>query len=287
MAQAPAPLALLLFLFATRWIQTILFLVATLAMQHLAFAQPSRAPARLFLDPTPSIIDTMAWRCSAKSNARLVENLFDANIITNPRVKSAMFAIDRGHYVHPGSSAYMDAPQTIGYSATISAPHMHAYALNLLEPYLRPGNRVLDVGCGSGYLTACMADMVGPEGKVVALDHIEELVEMTRANVERDQPGWTTNGRVECVVGDGREGYPARAPYSAIHVGAAAATIPQPLVDQLASPGRMILPVARSYGGQALMQVDKDQDGTVTTHTLMGVMYVPLTDKDAQLSGAV
>jgi protein-L-isoaspartate(D-aspartate) O-methyltransferase len=99
----------------------------------------------------------MAWRCSAHSNAGLVENLHNAGIITVDRVKRAMMAIDRGKYVR--DEPYQDAPQTIGYGATISAPHMHAYALQSLEQFLQPGMRALDVGSGSGYLTACFAEM--------------------------------------------------------------------------------------------------------------------------------
>merc|ERR1712112_302606 len=86
-----------------------------------------------------------------------------------------MLAVDRGNYV--GHKAYQVASQRIGYNITISAPHMHAHALELLKDHLKPGCRALDVGSGSGYLTACMAHMVGEQGLVVGIDHIAQLVD--------------------------------------------------------------------------------------------------------------
>ncbi|KAF9419448.1 hypothetical protein BGZ94_009398, partial [Podila epigama] len=107
----------------------------------------------------------MAWTCSGNSNAELVNLLQKASLITQPTVKRAMLAVDRGNYSR--FNPYEDAPQTIGYGATISAPHMHAAALESLSSFLFPGAKVLDVGSGSGYLTVCMAEMVGPKGRVV------------------------------------------------------------------------------------------------------------------------
>lgn len=85
-------------------------------------------------------------------------------IIKSDIVENAMLAVDRGHYSKV--SPYMDAPQGIGYGVTISAPHMHAHALELLKEKLENGTRALDVGSGSGYLTACMALMMGEKGYV-------------------------------------------------------------------------------------------------------------------------
>jgi protein-L-isoaspartate(D-aspartate) O-methyltransferase len=82
--------------------------------------------------------------------------------------------------------------------------------------------RALDVGCGSGYLVACMAQMVGPSGLVVGIDHLAELVDMSRQNIERGNPDVLKDGWTKLVLGDGRKGWPDDAPYDAIHVGAAA-----------------------------------------------------------------
>lgn len=87
----------------------------------------------------------MAWRSHGDSNISLVAKLVENGCLTSQRVRKAMTAIDRGHFVRHPSDAYWDAPQPIGYAATISAPHMHAYVLDKVEPLLRPGVKVLDV----------------------------------------------------------------------------------------------------------------------------------------------
>jgi protein-L-isoaspartate(D-aspartate) O-methyltransferase len=104
----------------------------------------------------------MAWRSHGKTNAELIRNLRANGIIRSDAVESAMLAVDRGNYSR--NNPYMDAPQGIGYGVTISAPHMHAHALELLKDKLMHGDRALDVGSGSGYLTACMAIMLGEKG---------------------------------------------------------------------------------------------------------------------------
>lgn len=223
----------------------------------------------------------MSWTCSGKTNAELVANLMKESsriIPSGSRVGPAMAKVDRANYVLHSADAYRDSPQGIGHDATISAPHMHAYAAQYLLPYLRPGAKVLDVGSGSGYLAAVFHHLVSPDGKVIGIDHIPELVEFSVDNLKKDDLGKALeNGQIEMVVGDGRQGYPKGGPYDAIHVGAAAPTLPQPLVDQLACPGSMFIPVGVTY--QQILQVNKDTNGNVTKTELMGVRYVPLTDR--------
>ena len=127
-----------------------------------------------------------AYRCTGATNRSLIDNLWRAGIITDKEVRSALLSVDRKNYCRSPATAYDDAPQPIGWSITISAPHMHARALQEMRQYLRPGCRALDVGSGSGYLTAAMASLVGPNGCATGIDHVEELVEWSQKNVKRD-----------------------------------------------------------------------------------------------------
>eukprot|EP00438_Fugacium_kawagutii_P023171 Skav200828 [mRNA] locus=scaffold3034:90460:91785:+ [translate_table: standard] len=126
----------------------------------------------------------MAWRCSASGNADLVRNLRKAGVIHTDHVEQAMVKVDRSNYAP--QNPYTDAPQPLGHQATISAPHMHAHALELLRNHLQPGMRALDVGCGSGYLAAVMARMVGIEGQVVAIDYLAPLVALSLENLRKE-----------------------------------------------------------------------------------------------------
>ncbi|CAI7768736.1 unnamed protein product [Closterium sp. NIES-54] len=205
-----------------------------------------------------------------------------SGIVQSERIAEAMKQIDRADYVLTKSTAYEDSPQPIGFNVTISAPHMHGYCLAFLENHLQPGNRVLDVGSGSGYLTAVMALLVGPTGRAVGVEHIPELVERSRAAVKAGRAAELMDGgQLSIHEADGRHGYPDAGPYDAIHVGAAAPELPQALVDQLKPGGRMVIPVGRFM--QDLEVIDKGADGTVTRTTAMGVRYVPLTAKAKQL----
>jgi len=236
----------------------------------------------------------MAWRCSGASNTELIANLLKHKLISLDLDGDAMKKVDRANYVLAGPrGAYEDSPQYIGHDATISAPHMHAMAAEHLSakrpgdtgpsPFLFPGAKVLDVGSGSGYFVAMMHHLVSSadvKGKVVGIDHIPELVDFSVDNLKKDGLGPALeSGEIEMIAGDGRQGYASGGPYTAIHVGAAAPFIPSALIEQLARPGRMFIPVGPDGGSQTVMQVDKGADGEVTETKLMGVMYVPLTDR--------
>ncbi|UKZ75670.1 hypothetical protein TrVFT333_003360 [Trichoderma virens FT-333] len=214
----------------------------------------------------------MAWRCSGSSNAGLVANMWTHGLITEPLVKEAFLKVDRRHYA-PGMP-YQDSPQPIGYEATISAPHMHASAIEnvlsrLLPSETSPAPRVLDIGSGSGYLTHIFAELVGDRGLVG-----KKLLEA---------------GIAKFVVGDGRLGWveAARAgeeqlgtAWDVIHVGAAAKEVHSPLLEQLKAPGCMFIPVDDDSTGwdQSVWRIEKDEEGKVTRKKLFGVRYVPLTD---------
>ncbi|GFQ00486.1 protein-l-isoaspartate o-methyltransferase 1 [Phtheirospermum japonicum] len=172
-----------------------------------------------------------------------------------------METIDRALFVPEGTPPYDDSPMQIGYNATISAPHMHAMCLELLEDHLKPGMHALDVGSGTGYLTACFVVMVGPQGRAVGVEHIPELVESSIKNIQKSAAApLLKEGSFSVHVGDGRQGWPEFGPYDAIHVGAAAPEIPTALIEQLKPGGRLVIPVGNIF--QDLQVVDKNMDGT-------------------------
>lgn len=119
---------------------------------------------------------------------------------------------------------------------------MHVAAAESLLPFLYPGARVLDVGSGSGYLTHVLASLVGAEGRVVGVDHIQGLVDLATKNMRKSPEGrdLLEKGQVVFVKADGRRGWSDGAPYDAIHVGAAAVEAHAPLVEQLKAPGRSV-----------------------------------------------
>ncbi|KAI3965493.1 hypothetical protein MKW92_034736 [Papaver armeniacum] len=226
----------------------------------------------------------LTTRVSREKNKGLVANLKRYGVIRSPKVAEVIENIDRGFFVPDGNAAYADSPMPIGFNATISAPHMHATCLELLTDNLLPGMRALDIGSGSGYLVACFASMVGPQGRAVGIEHIPELVSASVENIQKSAASPLLElGSLSVHVGDGRNGWPEFAPYDAIHVGAAAREIAKQLIDQLKPGGRLVIPVGNIF--QDLKVIDKNQDGSITVHDETAVRYVPLTSKDAQLRG--
>lgn len=223
------------------------------------------------------------WRRRFRDNKGLVSSLRESGTITTANVAHVMEEIDRGLFVPAGQGdPYMDNPVPIGYNATISAPHMHAACLQLLNDHLQPGMRALDIGSGSGYLTAIFALMVGESGHAVGVEHIPELTEKSIENVKKSKAAHLlASGSLSLHTGDGRQGYPELAPYDAIHVGAAASSIPPALVEQLKPGGRMVIPVGDLF--QDLVVVDKDLQGKLNQWEYTQVRYVPLTDRQLQL----
>ncbi|EGX89974.1 protein-beta-aspartate methyltransferase [Cordyceps militaris CM01] len=198
----------------------------------------------------------MAWRCSGSTNKELIENMWKHKLISDSSTQ-----VDRRHYAP--SQPYQDSPQYIGYQATISAPHMHAIALEHLISFMMPSDaspapRALDIGSGSGYLTHVMAELVGPRGLVVGVEHINALRDKGEANMRKSAEGTQllNSGKVKFIAADGRKGLnePARKGeeelgtlWDAIHVGASASEVHDELINQLKSPGCMFIPVEDSH----------------------------------------
>lgn len=141
---------------------------------------------------------------------------------------------------------------------------------------LRIGNRVLEVGAGSGYHAATVAEQIGALGHVYTVESVPELVRVARSNLER--AGYSD--RVTIVQGDGSMGYQDRAPYDRIVVTAAAPKIPRPLVVQLRSHGILIIPVGGRFSSQELIKARRDGKGLIEQTSLGGVAFVPLIGQE-------
>jgi protein-L-isoaspartate(D-aspartate) O-methyltransferase len=159
----------------------------------------------------------MAWRSSGRTNDELMNNMRRDGTLTNPAVIAAMLKVDRANFVPADivGSAHEDRPLPIGYLQTISAPHMHAFALDLLAPVLtKPDASVLDVGAGSGYLLAILAHMC-PRGEIRGIEVVPELVEFGNSNLRKQELPDTAHVTLES--GDGWRGLPG-CTFDAIHV---------------------------------------------------------------------
>lgn len=205
----------------------------------------------------------------AEARRRMVDALAAEGILRDPAVADALRAVPRHLFVPPRlrRAAYVDAPQPIGSGQTISAPHMVALMAQALD--VRPGQRVLEVGGGSGYHAAVLGRLVGPTGRVVSVECLPALAERARAALA------PLGLPVEVEVGDGSRGWPERAPYDRISVAAAAPDVPPPLVDQLAPGGLLLVPVG-PRDLSSLLRVRKTEEGSLQTEDLGPCLFVPL-----------
>lgn len=252
----------------------------------------------------------------------MIDKLARANIVKSPVIKRTLLKVDRKNYVpsEQAHGAYDDNPIPLLKGQTISAPHMHAHCLEDLLPTLQHALKdhpdktlsILDVGCGSGYLTACLGrlveDMAGrtsqeddvkkekkavlAKHKVYGIDVVPELVQMAKRNISLRDLDLLESGTVTCMLADGWNGLADGSPYDCIHVGAAAESFPRELMRQLKLGGIMVIPVGPRSGTQHLYMVERIGDsGQIVGLTdasrgfkeadyslrqLFGVRYVPL-----------
>jgi protein-L-isoaspartate(D-aspartate) O-methyltransferase len=228
---------------------------------------------------TAALVTASAAEQDAADRQRMVEEI-DAMLASaagaggvarlSARVRAAMTEVPRHEFVplEDRSAAYSNRPLPIGHGQTISQPLIVALMTELLQP--AKTDKVLEVGTGSGYQTAILSVLAR---EVYTIEIVPELSSMARANLER--LGYSDN--VSTKIGDGYQGWAEHGPFDAIMVTAAPDHVPPPLIAQLRSGGRMVIPV----GGfdQQLMVLAKDADGTATTTIVAPVRFVPLIRK--------
>jgi protein-L-isoaspartate(D-aspartate) O-methyltransferase len=186
----------------------------------------------------------------------------------SPRVRAALGRVERHRLVplSQRSLAYRNHPLPIGHGQTISQPYIVALATDLIAP--EPQHVVLEVGTGSGYQAAVLAEIVH---RVYSIEILEPLAVAASSSLKELQ-----YRNIEFRIGDGYQGWPEKAPFDAIVVTAAAPKVPEALVAQLKNGGRMVIPVGPSVDNQELLLISKDAAGKVSSKAVIPVRFVPL-----------
>ena len=208
----------------------------------------------------------------AAQRRRMVDQQLKPRGIKDERVLAAMAKIPREEFVPADqrADAYQDGPLPIGYDQTISQPYIVAFMTEQLRP--RPGDRVLEIGSGSGYQAAILADLVAD---VYTIEIVEALAKTAEATLQR--LGYKN---VHLKVGDGYKGWPEEAPFDAIIVTCAPDKVPQPLVDQLKDGGRMVIPVGERFAQQLYLLEKKN--GQLKESVTLPVRFVPMLREGQQ-----
>lgn len=198
--------------------------------------------------------------------------------IPDPQLLEALRKVPRDAFVEgpDAASAWDNRALPIGHGQTISQPFVVALMTQLLE--LTPQSRVLEIGTGSGYQAAVLAELAG---EVYSVEYVPELAEVAARRL--NDLGYRN---VQVRSGDGREGWPEAAPFDGILVAAGAAEIPPALVQQLRVGGRLVIPIDADWAGQNLILGTRQQDGTLSQQRVLAVMFVPLVGGGTTGSGA-
>lgn len=193
-------------------------------------------------------------------------------------VMAAMRKVARHDFVDRGerAAAYANHPLSIGHGQTISQPYIVALMTDLLD--LEAQSKVLEVGTGSGYQAAILAELAG---QVFSVEIIPQL-----ADSARERLAGMGYDNVVVRSGNGRLGWPEQAPFDAIMVTAAAEAVPPALIEQLKPGGRLLIPLGMPWGEQQLLLISKDADGQLHERSVLPVVFVPLTGRDGEAGAA-
>ncbi|MCX7788123.1 MAG: protein-L-isoaspartate(D-aspartate) O-methyltransferase [Spirochaetes bacterium] len=237
---------------------------------HLLFCLGKEEPRKI-LDKEGRSFSPQQEAAFNQKRERMVVSQIEARGVRDPKVLAALRKVPRHRFVPPPleERAYDDTPLPIGYGQTISQPYIVAYMTEALQ--LKGTEKVLEIGTGSGYQAAILAEITP---HVCSIEIIPELTD--RARKILDETGY---GFVKTRKGDGYYGWDEESPFDAIIVTAAAGHVPPPLLHQLKTGGKLLIPLGGPYEVQMLTLVEKMQDGTFRTTQLLPVRFVPFTRK--------
>ncbi|MGC9468696.1 MAG: protein-L-isoaspartate(D-aspartate) O-methyltransferase [Anaerolineae bacterium] len=257
--------------------RVLILLSLAMPAMVVACSTPTMQPPTLTDRPskTAAVADATAEATQDPYRERrleMVAETIEARGVSDPDVLNAMRSVPRHQFVPSDyqDQAYADHPLPIGYGQTISQPYIVAWMTELLE--LEHGEKVLEIGTGSGYQAAVLAELGYVE--VYSIEIIPELA--TRAEEQLRAAGYTD---VHVKQGDGYYGWPEHAPYDAIIVTAAPDHLPQPLAEQLAEEGRLVIPMGPPGGYQDLWRFEKEGE-ELQAQKLGGVRFVPFTREE-------
>lgn len=204
----------------------------------------------------------------ATTNEELVDELIKGGYLKNPTLIEAFREVNRVDFVPKGlkKEAYINAPLPIGFDQTISQPLTVAFMLELLLP--QPGEKILDVGTGSGWQAVLLAHVVGENGKIITIERIEALKEMAEENINKYE---ISKPRIKIILGDGSKGYKEESPYDKIIAAAAAEEIPSTWKEQLKTGGTIVAPI-----GASVVVMNKINADEFETREYYGFSFVPL-----------
>ena len=203
-----------------------------------------------------------------QNHEQLIKELIDSKVLKSPKIIKAFNTIDRADFVPEElkRNAYINAPLSIGHQQTISQPHTVAFMLELLRP--KSGNKIIDIGSGSGWQTALLAHIVGPKGKVFSIELIPKLYEQSIANIAKYD--YIKKGIVKMFNQNALEGLPNKAPFNHIIGAAEVDTVPKAWKDQLKIGGRIVVPQNNN-----VILLTKKTDNDFTEEEYPGFTFVP------------
>lgn len=205
------------------------------------------------------------------SNKKLVDSLITKGVLKTPEIIKSLGSVDRGKFVPKEyvDRAYEDIPLPLGHGSTISQPYTVVFMLELLSPV--EGDIVLDVGSGSGWSTSLISKIIGETGYVFGVEIEPEMVKFGQKNIKKLGLKNAEICKTKIIGNEHILGLPEKAPFDKILVSATALEFPESILDQLKSPGRLVIPVRNS-----IWVVDKSESGEISSEEYPGFVFVPL-----------
>ncbi|KAI5710248.1 hypothetical protein M8J76_004995 [Diaphorina citri] len=226
---------------------------------------------------------TTLWTGMHKSHADVINSIYALGMIKRIETVELMMKFDRYDFLpHAPAESWMNIPVCINYTATMPEGSYHGQSLDAIYRWLKPGAKCLDIGSGTGYITACMAEMVGPTGKVYGIEHIPYILQKSIEAIEINHANLLDDGIIEFICKDGRAGLHEKGPFDVIHLGGSVVNNPYHLMSQLKPNGCLLAPVGFNHHDQTLRRYIKYNETTFKVDDITGTVQDPLISREEQ-----